>query len=280
MPRSAPAPGEVVCRQAGSTPVPQGQELEPRACGLGPPAHITPRCVCSSSPHFIRRMYHQAEKAGGGYSKALHACPSATMDPRTTDRLPPVKREDLPASERTAFDGLAALAGDLFGPPNESPFFYKRHDDGAFVGPFPFFLEAPEAGEHAMALYGKLAGIPGLPADAKEVAILTVGAHFQAAYELYAHVNVATKKVAMPADQVNAIAQGKRPDGMNEGCAVAYDAARHLCATPGPLPRALWENCLSAFGKTGTVALVHYIGAYSYTCIILNGMDCPVPADG
>ena len=202
---------------------------------------------------------------------------SFTETIKMADRLPPVKRSDLPEPEQQAFDSLASLAGNLFGPPAQSPFIYKRQSDDAFVGPFPLFLAAPEAGEHTMALYGKLGGIPGLPADAKETAILTVGAHYKAAYELYAHVNVATKKVGMDKVEVEAIASGTKPVGLNEECSVAYDVAEYLASTPGPLPKALWDRSMEAFGKTGTVALLHYVGAYAYTCIVLNGMDCPVP---
>lgn len=196
------------------------------------------------------------------------------------DRLPPVTREDLAPQDQPSFDSLANLAGSLFGPPKESPFVYRRQSDNAFVGPFPLFLAAPEAGEHAMATFGRLAAIPGFPADAKEVAILTVGAHFQASYELYAHVNVAVKKVGMDEGVVKAIAAGKKPEGMNAGCDAAYDTAKYLVATPGPLPKDLWQKCLDAFGKEGTVALVHYVGAYAYTCVMLNAMDCPVPEEG
>ena len=194
------------------------------------------------------------------------------------DRLPPVNREDLSVSEQKSFDGLASTAGALFGPSEKSPFVYKR-SDGAFVGPFPLCLAAPEAGEYLVGLYGTIAKIPGLPADAKEIAILTVGARYKAEYELYAHVNVATKKVGMSKGVVDAVARGEKPEGMNEGCNVAFDTAAYLASTPGPLPQELWERCMEVFGKEGTVALVHYAGSYAYTCIILNAMDCPVPED-
>ena len=196
------------------------------------------------------------------------------------ERLPPVTRDELPSSEQAAFDSLANLASSMFGPPEKSPFIYKRSSDSAFVGPFPFFLAAPEAGEYSMGLFGKLSKIPGLPSDAKEIVILTVGARYQAAYELYAHLNVSQKTVGMSKDVVEAIARGEKPDGLSEQCGIAFDATKYLAGTPGPLPRDLWDKCVGAFGKGGTVALVHYAAAYASTCIILNAMDAPVPQDG
>lgn len=171
------------------------------------------------------------------------------------DRLPPVKRVDLPPTEQPSFDNLANAATSMFGAPESSPFIYKTAD-GRFVGPFPFFLAAPEAGEYAMGLFSRLARIPGLPADAKEVAILTVGAKYQAQYELYAHVNVAREKVGMEGSVVQAIAKGEKPSGLNEGCSVAFDVARYLTETPGPLSSELWDRSIAALGKEGTVALV------------------------
>jgi hypothetical protein len=195
------------------------------------------------------------------------------------ERLPPVKRDDLPASEHAGFDSMMNLTTTLFGDPESSPFTYKRSSDGALVGPFPLFLAAPEAGEYSVGLFGKLGKIPGLPADAKETAILTVGARYQAAYELYAHTNVAIKKVGMAKDVVEAIARGEKPKGLSEGCDVAFDAANYLAGKPGPLPKELWDRSIKTFGKEGTVALMHYVGAYAYTCIVLNAMDAPVPED-
>lgn len=176
----------------------------------------------------------------------------------SSSRLPPLHRKDLEGpNQKAAFDALEKEASTIFGPPGQSPFVYKD-DSGAFVGPFPIFLAAPEAGTHFLGTFRKLAAIPGLPPDAKETVILTVGAHFQAPYELYSHTNVAMKKVGMSKDVVEALAKGEKPEGLNEQCSLAQDAARHLVTKPGKLSDDLWERCIGTFGKEGTVALVHY----------------------
>lgn len=194
------------------------------------------------------------------------------LNPRK-ERLPAVTRE----SDPETYDGLDELAQTMFGSPETSPFIIKRQSDGGLVGPFPFFAAAPKAGHDFMATLPNLAQIPGLPDDAREIAILVVGARYKAAYELYAHINVATKKLGMSAEDVEALARGERPQRLNEACSVTFDAATYLVGTPGPLPQELWDRCVRALGKEGTVKLVHYVGAYAYTCIILNAMDAPVP---
>ncbi|KAK5137021.1 hypothetical protein LTR08_001030 [Meristemomyces frigidus] len=190
-------------------------------------------------------------------------------------RLPPLTRDKLSSPEQqSGHDELSELAGKAFG----DKFIWKRKD-GAMVGPFPALIGAPEAGVDMIKLVGKLATIPGLPADAKETAILSTGAHYKALYELYAHGNVAAQTTGLFTEQVEQICDGKKPEGLNEGCSVAYDIAKHLSSIPGPLPKDLWDRSTKALGKDGTLALVHYVGMYAYTCIILNAMDAPVPKD-
>ena len=188
-------------------------------------------------------------------------------------RLPPLTRDKLSSpAQQTGHDELNELAGKAFGDK-----FIWKHEDGAMVGPFPALIAAPEAGVHMIKLVGNLAAIPGLPADAKETAILSTGAHYKAPYELYAHGNVAAKTTELSRDQVEHICDGKKPEGLSEACSVAYDVAKHLSSVPGPLPQDLWDRSIKTLGKDGTLALVHYVGMYAYTCIILNAMDAPVP---
>ena len=194
-----------------------------------------------------------------------------------SNRLPPIVRDEVGPGAQPVYDRFAKLADDMFGDPQNAPFILKRSSDGALVGPFPFFFEQHEAGEHVLGVVGKLAMIPNFPPDAKEVVILAVGAHFKAAYELYAHTNVATKKVGMSKDVVDKIARGEKPDGLSEQNSIAYDTAHYLVSTPGPLPQELWDKCMDVFGKEATIGLIHYVGSYAHTCIILNAMDAAVP---
>ena len=130
-----------------------------------------------------------------------------------------------------------------------------------------------------MTAAGQLANIPDFPKDAREVAILVTGAKYKSTYELYAHTNVAKKVVGMDQDVVDGIARGEKPKGLSEACETAFDVASHLAGTPGPLPQELWDRSMKSFGKQGTCALVHYVGAYAYTSIMLNAMDAPIPQD-
>jgi len=189
-------------------------------------------------------------------------------------RLSPITRVNLPPDQQKGHDELTEIANNTFG----NKFTWKR-EDGAMLGPFPAFVAAPEAGIGMLQCLGKISKIPGLSPEAKETAILTTGAHYKAAYELYAHTNVAVKTTKLSKEQVKEIAVGKKPAGLDEACDVAYDVANYLSRTPGPLEQRLWDRATKVLGKEGTIALVHYVGMYAYTCMVLNAMDAPVPKD-
>jgi len=188
-------------------------------------------------------------------------------------RLPPQTRDELSSSQQDAHDELSSISQQAFGP-SGSKFFYKD-DDGRFIGPYPFFLAAPEPGLSAMRHALMLGKLP-LPPDAKETAILTCGAHFKAPYELYAHENVA-KTTTLSEQQIESIKGDNKPADLNDQCSIAFDVSQYLCNKPGRLPQDLWDRSVQTLGRDGTVALIHYVGFYAYLCIALNAADVPVP---
>jgi alkylhydroperoxidase family enzyme len=71
-----------------------------------------------------------------------------------------------------------------------------------------------------------------LPDPARQVAILVTGAHFRAAYEIYAHVAVAEHD-KLPDAKLATIVAGQRPPDLTRDEAVAYDVAAALTGGPG-----------------------------------------------
>lgn len=117
---------------------------------------------------------------------------------------------------------------------------------------------------------------PGCPSTAARVGrILTTGAHFDAAYELYAHVHVARGK-GTAAGKVATIVAGERPVDLTPEEALADDVAAALNAN-GILPRLPFERAREAFGPHGVAAMICLIGFYATVCIRPNGLDVPTP---
>lgn len=192
-------------------------------------------------------------------------------------RIPPRARDELNAKEQAEYDDFSRIAEHGFGKDGEK--FRYKDDRGAFVGPYALLTAAPEVGKLAMELVYSIGRLSGLPPDAKETAILACGGHFQAAYELYAHENVAEKSGALTRAQIDTIKLDQKPTNLNAECSLAYDVAKRLCGTPGPLPQQLWDSSIEAYGKEGTIALVHLVGFYAYLSMALNAVDVPIPAE-
>ncbi|KAK5115055.1 hypothetical protein LTR62_001752 [Meristemomyces frigidus] len=186
-------------------------------------------------------------------------------------RIPPLPRSALAGTEQQAHDEIADFTSQAFG----DQFSYKN-EDGAFTGPFPFLTPHNTVHEYKL-LISKIASLPGLSPAARETAILATGSVYKAGYELYAHSRVAEQSTELKKEQIEAICAGRKPDGLSEECEVALDVAKYLAGTPGPLPKELWGKSVKLLGKDGTIKLVHYVGIYAYTCMMLNAMDAPVP---
>ncbi len=203
------------------------------------------------------------------HSSAVPGLPSSTMF-----RLQPKTRDEYPPEQQELVDQCHQFVGQAFGPNGEK--FVYQDSRGALIGPFPFFLYDPNASQTFLDLIGGMVKL-GLPPDARDTTILTVGARFQAAYELYSHTAGSVKAGVLSLEQAETLRTGNKPADLNERCSVAYDATCHLLNTPGPLPQNHWDKLIASFGRDGTIGFVHHVGFYSYVCVILNSIDAPVP---
>ena len=189
-------------------------------------------------------------------------------------RLPPKPRKELSPEQQATHDMFTDVAHKSFGPTGEN--FKYEQPDGALMGPFPFFIAHPQVGNQLMDLLRAMAKLP-LPPEARETAILTAAAQFGCGYVGYSHVSQAINTEKLSVEQAKTLKEGKKPDGLNEQCSVAFAVAKHLSSKPGPLPQDLWQKAVDVLGKDAVLALLHYIGFYSYVIIALNGVDAPVP---
>ena len=80
-----------------------------------------------------------------------------------------------------------------------------------------------------------------LSAKVREVIILTVGAVWHSAYELYAHTAVADK-AGLERETIEALAAGQTPETLPDDQRVAHEFARSLAAEHKVGPRALRQS--------------------------------------
>lgn len=153
--------------------------------------------------------------------------------------------------------------------------FTTQDENGALIGPFPVLLRFPHLARPLLDWFTTNGAV--LPPRVREVAILTTGSRYGAAYELYSHGRIASA-IGMQDTVVAALVAGQRPCGLPWEEEVAHDVAAALYAG-SPLPGALYRAAVDCFGEAGTAELVFLIAQYAYICLVLNAYDVPLPAD-
>jgi type VI secretion system ImpM family protein len=198
--------------------------------------------------------------------------PGAAADPSRTAssmRLPLIPPKALTPEQRPLYDDMKAGIASNFSD------FRTISDDGALIGPWNAWLHEPQIGTAIWNLTKAMTAQASLPAPVRQVAILVVGAHFHAAYELYAHIAVAERE-GMSAARLSTLVAGCRPGDLtdDEGC--AYDVAFALCGG-GVLPEPCYARAVALFGQHGANELIYLVGLYCLVSTTLNGFNIPVP---
>ena len=155
--------------------------------------------------------------------------------------------------------------------------FRSMRDDGALMGPWNPWLHEPVFGGPIWEFAKVMTTKATLPEAARQVAILVVGAHYKAAYEMYAHTAVAHDQ-GMPMSKVATIVAGLRPTDLTdeEGC--AYDVASTL-VRGGILPDICYTRAVTLFGDHAANELIFLVGLYCLVSVTLNGFNVAVPTE-
>jgi len=153
--------------------------------------------------------------------------------------------------------------------------FQASTPDGKLLGPFNTLLYGPEVGRAYLEYFSVERKHTSLSERVHEIVILTVGAAWGAAYELYAHTAVG-KSVGLSQDVIDAIIAGQTPEGLSEQEANAHEFARQLAETRR-VDASTYARTQAAFGDKGVVDIVMLSGLYLMTCAVLNTFQVPVP---
>jgi len=109
----------------------------------------------------------------------------------------------------------------------------------------------------------------------RQIAILVCGAHFDAAYEIYAHIAVAEHEQMSP-QRLSELCANIKPHDLSPQESVAYDVAFAL-VNGGVLPEPCYRLAVHTFGQHGTNELIYLVGLYALVSMTLNGFNVPVP---
>jgi 4-carboxymuconolactone decarboxylase len=146
---------------------------------------------------------------------------------------------------------------------------------GALMGPWNPWLHEPRIGGAIWELTKAMTMEASLPDTVRQIAILVTGAHFNSAYEIYAHVAVA-KKDAMSAERLATLVSGSRPNDLSKEEGIGYDVA-HALVNGSVLPEPVYRLAVDTFGQHGANELIYLVGLYCLVSMTLNGFNVPVP---
>jgi 4-carboxymuconolactone decarboxylase len=184
-------------------------------------------------------------------------------------RLPLIVPADLTDEQRPMYDAFTSMVKA-----KEYQGFEVRNREGAFIGPWAVFLQFPQLSKPLIEFINLAQKLPGLSERARQVVILTIGGHFNVAYELYAHAPLAQRAGLRP-DQVAALSAGARPVDLSEDERLAADVTAALVQGSGPVPGPLYETAVDKLGREGFAAIVFITIHYLALGAMLNGYDVP-----
>jgi 4-carboxymuconolactone decarboxylase len=179
-------------------------------------------------------------------------------------RLRDLRRDELDAAGQDVWDKVVgSRGGELL------------NSAGALVGPFNAFVHAPGIGRRLSSLGAALRFGTSIERRLTEVAIITVGSHWKAEFEWWAHARMATEHgVARPV--VDAIGTGEDPPFARDDERIVYTVARELTAD-GQLSQESYDRAHDLLGDAGMVELVSLCGYYTLISYLLNAFAVPIP---
>jgi 4-carboxymuconolactone decarboxylase len=186
---------------------------------------------------------------------------SATQDAGMS-RLPLHHRDALDDDAQGVWDSITATRGSIVA------------REGHLVGPFNAWVTAPGIGGRLAELGAALRFESSVERRLLEVAIITVGAHWKAEFEWWAHSRMALEHGVSP-EAVAAIAEGSTPP-MPDDERVVHAVARQLVET-GHVDQPTYTAARRLLGDRGIVELVTLCGYYTLVSFSLNAFAVPLP---
>jgi 4-carboxymuconolactone decarboxylase len=184
-------------------------------------------------------------------------------------RLPLIAPPDLTPEQKTLYEDMRKGISSNFNT------FMAVRQDGALMGPWNPWLHEPGIGKAIWDLTLAMTANATLPDNIRQIVILVVGARYDAAYEIYAHIAVAEHE-GMHAERLASLVADQKPADLTKEESVAFDLTYKL-VRGGTLPEPLYRLAVETFGQHGTNEMIYLVGLYSLVSMTLNGFNVPVP---
>lgn len=146
---------------------------------------------------------------------------------------------------------------------------------GEVRGPFLALIHNPALARHMQALGEHLRWNNRLPPALLELAVLFTARRWNCQHEWFMHEKLA-RKAGLDARIIDALAQGREPEGMGADEALIYRASRQAHAS-GRLDDETFAALVGRFGREGVLDLLVLNGYYSAMAMVLNSAGLPLP---
>ena len=179
-------------------------------------------------------------------------------------RLPALHRDDLDETGQALWDQIVSTRSTAV-----------VDEQGGLRGPFNPWVHAPEVGRRAADLGAHLRFGVSVERRLLELAIITVGAHWKAEFEWWAHMPMAREHgVSEPV--IEAIGRGATPTFEHDDERIVHAVASQLCAD-GHVDAKTYADAQALLGDRGLVELVTLCGYYVLVSFTLNAFDISLP---
>jgi 4-carboxymuconolactone decarboxylase len=147
---------------------------------------------------------------------------------------------------------------------------------GRLSGPFNAWLRSPELADRLQKVGEYLRFNTSLDHRLNEFAILITAREWSSQYEWFAHYPLAIKAGLNPKVAAD-LAEGRRPEGMQEDERIVYDFSTQLHRTRN-VSDEIYQAAVAKLGEQGVVDLIAVNGYYDIVSMTLNVAGVPVPA--
>ncbi|WP_123666898.1 carboxymuconolactone decarboxylase family protein [Actinocorallia herbida] len=187
-------------------------------------------------------------------------------------RLPRLAPGELDPDQRALYDAITG------GPRAGGPQLFALTDgQGRLNGPFNAMLFAPGVGSALQELGSAIRYRTSLSARIRELAILTVAARWDSAFERYAHEPIG-RAAGLTDVEIAAVRSGTAPDLNDPAEAAALELVRAL-VEGDDADDAVFERAVSLSGMETVVELTTLVGYYSTLALQLRVFRIGLPGD-
>jgi len=177
---------------------------------------------------------------------------------RVPDRFPALPFDALTKEQREAAEAIA------------------RGPRGALYGPFVPLLRSPELMDCAQRMGEYLRYRSAIGTRLSELVILVIARFWTQQVEWAIHAPIAAD-VGIASETIDAIAAGRRPEGMSADEATVYEFSVELCVNRGVCDTT-FHRALERFGERGVIDLLGLNGYYTFLSMLMNGARTAAPA--